>query len=151
MPNVIGQGVTLRGLYIEDFQWTWNISGTVTKDDEGKALSIDTTAANTLKLAVDAATIVGRLEVYENRVQEGIKIGTVSMNGGLKFLVKPNAATSPDQRPAVGDYLVGAVDGSSLGGYVRKATTVELALGTKAQWLVVEAPSDHVSVIAVKV
>lgn len=141
----IGNGVSLRGLFIEDFQFPFLVSGGAAVDvnDAGeKAVMLDTAAANTCKLATDGATILGRLEVYEDREIEGIVLGTVSLFGGTKFIVNPDATDSPDETPAVGDYLVGAVSDASKGGYVRKATTVELALGTKAKWQVVEVGTD---------
>ena len=154
----IGNGVSLRGIFIEDFQFTFLVSGgvDVTIADAGVgAVMLDTAAANTVKLATDGATILGRLEVYENRTIEGIVVGTVSLAGGMKFLVNPDAtASSPDETPAVGDYIVGAVSDAGKKGYVRKATTVELALGTKAKWQVVEIGVDADSnnyVIAISV
>jgi hypothetical protein len=52
--------------------------GAVTQDDLGKALTLDTTAPNTMKLAGDGDPVHGRLETYEDRSQQGAgKVGTV--------------------------------------------------------------------------
>src|SRR5687768_18507669 len=85
MAGLIGNGVTLQGLVPQDFLATWNISGTVDlSTDIGKAVSIDATAANTAKLCADDAVILGILASYEDRKQEGIKIGAVTHKGFLK-------------------------------------------------------------------
>lgn len=138
--------VTLRGIVHDDFQYTFSLksSDAVAADAGVKAVTIDTSAPNQLMLATDASQILGRLEVFEDRTVEGIKVGTVALCGGVKFLVKIGA--SGPETPAVGDFLVGA--GS---GYVRKATTVELALGVHAKWKVVETFMDNLSVIAIRV
>lgn len=118
--------VSLDGIYKEDAQYGVNISGTINlTTDIGKALSIDATAANTLKLAADGDNIIGRLEVYEDRTQEGIKVGTANTDGGMKFPI------GASETVAVGDFIVG--DGN---GFVRKAVT---ATATELKrWLVME-------------
>jgi len=151
MAGIIGRGVTLRGLNHEDFHYTFNISGTVSREDEGMAVCIDTALANTAKAATDGALILGPMVIYENRVNEGIKVGTVALKGGFVFTVDPNAtASSPDETPAVGDYLVGAVNTAGKAGYVRKATTAEIAEG-KRNWLVVEVLGTGATVVAIGV
>ena len=117
-----------------------------------KAMSIRAGVDATAKLATDGEAILGRLFSYEARVSEGVTVGAVATEGCLTFMVNPNVTTSsPDQRPAVGDYIVGDVTTAGLAGYVRKATTAEMALGDRCNWLVVEAPSDHLTVTAMKV
>lgn len=137
--------VSLRGIVHEDFHYGFNAkAGTMVLADAGvKAVAVDTAAANQVKLAADADSILGRLEVYENRVVEGIEMATVAIQGGIQFTVK----TSPgSDMPAVGDFLVGGGSGT-----VRKASDVEMATGKKARWQVVEVASDNLTVIAIKV
>lgn len=110
MSNVIGNGVSLRGLYHDDFQYPFLLATGITKADEGKAVALDASAANTVKLAGDGDRVIGRLEVVEIRVQEGINIGTVSIQGGLDYPVKAGETL------VNGDSLVGAA-----GGLVKKA------------------------------
>lgn len=138
--------LSLRGITQDSFQYPFLLkaSDSVAADAGVKAVTLDTTAANTVKLATDASPIVGRLEVFEDRVVEGVKVGTIATEGGMKFLTKIGA--SAGERPAVGDYLIGA--GS---GYTRKATTVELALGIHAKWLVVEVDTANLWSVAIKV
>lgn len=138
--------VSLRGLYAEDFQYTFLIDGSTngaTIDNAGwAAVSFDYGVQNQVKLAVDGEKIMGRLEVFEDREVEGIITGTVALKGGYKFLVNPDATgSSPDETPAPGDYLVGAVSDGGAAGYVRKATTVEVQAG-KDNWLVCEVGTD---------
>jgi len=102
MTGVIGAGVSLEGIFFPDFEVTMLISGTVTKADEGKAVAIDNTASNTVKLAADGDPVFGRLQAYENRVQEGIKVATVA----TKFIATlPIKAASGVAR---GDSIQGA-------------------------------------------
>lgn len=131
MSGIIGQGVTLRGYYDPAKSFTWNISGAVNKaTDIGKAVSQDTTAPSTAKLATDGARILGTLGSYEDRVQEGVKVGTVNHSGG--FGVPYTGAL------AVGDFACG----SPTPGVIRKVTD-----GAFSKALVVEV--DAVNSIAV--
>jgi len=77
--------VSMAGLFDENWLWTFLISGTVVKTDEGKAVALDTAVANTVKLAGDGDEVIGRLEVFEDRVSEGIKVATVALKGGVKL------------------------------------------------------------------
>jgi len=134
--------VSLKGLPVEDFINTFlvKIGGSeATQADAGNAaMSIDTTTANQVKLAVDGERIYGRLEVREDRVQEGIVVGSIARKGGVTFNVSPTVSlSSPITNPAIGDFLVGAVNGSAKGGFVRKASTAEIQAG-KSNWQVVE-------------
>lgn len=148
--------VSLRGIVHDDFHYTFNLSQASANEavaaDAGRlAVMVDPAAANQVKLVGDGDQILGRLEIFEDRTKtENKVVGTVALKGGMRFLVNPDAATSPDERPAVGDFLVGDARTAGKRGYVRKATTAELAEG-KRQWQVVEAAADHLSVIAIRV
>lgn len=97
--------ISKKGRYLENYQETFYISGAVTQADLGKAVSLDTTAEKTVKLAADGDAIVGRLEVLEARVQEGVTVATVSM----KFIDwVPYAAAAT---PAIGAAVEGAGNG----------------------------------------
>jgi len=98
--------ISTKGRYLEDFQETFYISGTVTQADLGKALSLDATAPKTVKLAADGDIIVGRLEVYEDRVQEGVKVATVSMKF-IDWVPYKTGLTSGDVA-GIGKAIVGA-------------------------------------------
>jgi len=113
MAGLIGNGVTLQGLVPQDFLATWNISGTVDRStDIGKAVSIDATAANTAKLCADDAVILGILASYEDRKQEGIKVGAVAHKGFFKV---PYVNGATDLVPVVGH----SVKGSATAGKVK--------------------------------
>jgi hypothetical protein len=111
MSNVIGNGVSLRGMYHDEFQYPFLLAAGITKADEGKAVTPDASAANTVKLAGDGDQIIGRLEVVEIRIQEGINIGTVSIQGGLDYPLKAAEAALVN-----GDRVVGGGSGT-----IRKA------------------------------
>lgn len=84
MAGIIGNGVSLRGLYSHEYAYTWNISGTVDRAvDLYKAVAQDATVANTAKLAGDGDVVIGVLGSYEDRKQEGIKVGTVFHKGAF--------------------------------------------------------------------
>lgn len=109
MANPIGNGVTLRGFQFEDAQFTCLISGSVSASDVGKAVAQDTTAANTVKLAGDGDVIVGRLMSYENRVQEGLVVGTVAFQFLDTLPIK--SGLSGGAAVVRGKFLIGAGSG----------------------------------------
>lgn len=104
------QGVTLKGT-IPSNDPTFVLDDSITINDCGKAVMQDTSAANKVKLATAGAEILGRLETFEDRVVEGVKVGAVKLIGGFELPTAEAYAA-----PAVGDALVGAA-----GGFVNKA------------------------------
>lgn len=138
MP-AIGNGVTLRGLYSEDFAYTWNLSNTggvnpnasITADGATAAMVQDTTADNTARPSTDGTEIIGALRTYENRVQEGIVVGTIYHKGNFVFMYTGTAPTRGQ-----------AVVGSATPGKVKAATAQNsrntvVAVDTTAQTVVV--------------
>ncbi len=109
MSGLIGQGVSLVGVVPQAFAWVWNVSGTVNQDDVGELVAQDITVDNTVKLLGDGDAPIGLLASYENRVIEGIKIGTVDHKGG--FRVKTTGAIVKG----------GSVQGSATPGVVKAA------------------------------
>ena len=81
MPAVIGFGVTLQGFEADDFSYTWNLNSAVLVADLGKPMTLDTSADNTIKVAGDGDTIIGGLLTFEDRLNEGIKVGTLKRKG----------------------------------------------------------------------
>lgn len=102
--SVIGLGVSLRGMTHEKFHYPFNLAAGITKADEGKAVALDTSAANTVKLAADDERIIGQLVTVEDRTIEGILVGTVALKGGFGF----TEVASPSFALAVGDTVVGS-------------------------------------------
>jgi hypothetical protein len=102
----IGSGVTLKGYFMEAYQFTVLLSGSIVAADVGKALTQDTTVANTFKLAGDGDPIHARLETYEDRVQEGIKVGTAAFHFANELPIK--SGLTAGAVVAVGSTLVGA-------------------------------------------
>ena len=101
MAGLIGEGVSLRGFYDEQWAWTWNISGVVNKaTDMHKLMAQDATAKNTAKLAGADAAPLGVLGSYEDRSVEGVKVGTVYQKGSFQI---PTTGTI-----AIGDSVVGS-------------------------------------------
>jgi hypothetical protein len=92
----------------EDFTFTMNLASGITAADVGKAVALDT-AANTVKLAGDGDNIYGRLETFEDRKQQGIKVGAVSRKFRSKLPVKSGLTSF--NVVAVGDTVVGAGSG----------------------------------------
>jgi len=103
--SVIGQGVSLRGIYFEDWQLVFNVSGSVSKSDVGKAVAIDPNAVNSVRLAADGDHIFGRLQTLEVREIEGITIGTVAVKFSDRLPIKSGQTIN------VGDYVTGAGNG----------------------------------------
>jgi hypothetical protein len=127
--------VVSHGFPFDDFMFTYNISGAVTQDNLGNALTLDPAAASTFTLAADGDAIQGRLFSYEDRTQQGAgKVGTVQR----KFKEKLPA-------PAAHGIVVGdAVCGGAIAGQVRKAGAgvdpiTNLDIETGADLVVVES------------
>ena len=115
--------LSLSGLYSEDFLYPFYAASGITEASEGMAVAIDSTAANTVKLAGDGDRVIGQIQRFEDRVQDGVKLVTVAVKGGFTFNTNPNAtASSPDETPAVGDYLAGGTASGGAKGYVQKAS-----------------------------
>lgn len=127
----IGFGVRLRGIHFEDWHLPFNLAAGITAGDVGKAVTLDATAANTVKLAGDGDAVLGRLEVVESRVQEGVLVGTVALKFAGVLPVKTG------QVVAVGNTVVGAGAGE-----VKAAATAD-----HAHNLVVEVLSGNRAVV----
>lgn len=97
--------VTLRGFHFEDSIFTVNLAAGITKADEGKALALDPSAPNTMKLAGDGDTIVGRLEVVEDRAVEGKLVGACAFRFANVLPIASGATVN------VGDTVIGAGNG----------------------------------------
>ena len=153
MSNAIGV-VSLQGFIVEDTIYTYLLAEGATEAAAASvgvaAMTIDTSAANTLKLAGDGDKIHGILQSYEARDIEDVAVGACAKEGSFKFLVNPNIDTSPTQLPAVGDYLVGAATDAGVKGYVQKATSTQISAG-KNNWQVFEVATDNSYVIAMNV
>jgi hypothetical protein len=98
----IGAGVSLRGIEHDEFHYPFNLAAGTVVADASKAVSLDTSAANTVKLAADGDAIVGKLVTVEDRTIEGILVGAVALKGGFKFTIKSGETV------AIGDTVVGA-------------------------------------------
>ena len=94
--------VTLNGYAFEDSMLTFHLASGITAADVGKAVALDTTAPNKVKLAGDDDYIIGRLETVELRTQEGQNVGTVALRFAQRLPIKSGETI------AVGDSLIGA-------------------------------------------
>lgn len=92
-----------------DYTFTMNVSGAVTRAHVGRAVALDTTADNTVKLAGDGDEIYGRLESFETGGLDGLTVGAVSRKFRAPLPVK--AGLTGFNAVARGDTLVGAGDG----------------------------------------
>lgn len=120
--------VVSRGYDFPEFKFTYLLSGTVTEADVGKAVSLDTTVANTVKLAVADEIIFGRLEAYESRTVLGMVVGTVSRK--FKDIV-PYTGTAP----TIGQ----SVTGSATPGVVKVGTVQNLQDNRVVETLVINS------------
>lgn len=99
-------GLSHKGRYLEKFQEYFYLDAAITAADVGKAVELDPTGEQKVKLATDGGVIIGRLEVVEDRKQEGIKVGTVSLKGFAHFPIK--AGLTAGDVVAIGKTIVGA-------------------------------------------
>ena len=96
--------MTHRGIRNEESALTWYLDASITSPaDVGKPVSI--TGNFTVGLAVDGAEILGQLESFENRLQEGVKVGAVNHHMSAKF-------TYTGSDPVAGGKIVGAGGGN---------------------------------------
>jgi hypothetical protein len=105
VSDIFHTQVALHNFDFPEFQLTFKLATAVVAADTGKAVSLDATAPNTVKLVADNEPIFGRLYTYEDRTIEGQKVGTVE----LKFARK--LAILSGQTVVVGDRLIGAGNG----------------------------------------
>lgn len=102
--EIAGGGISLVGIPHSEFRRTVYLAAGITSADVGKPVTLDTSANNTFKLAGANDVIYGNLKVVENRVQEGILVGTIEFKGGFQW-TKSGVI-------AVGDGVVGAGAGA---------------------------------------
>lgn len=134
MSGSMTSGVSLSNMFDDDWTMPFNLAAATVVGNVGAAMSLDTSAGATAKLAVDDEEILGRLETFEDRVSEGTKIGTITMKGIFTFR---SIATVP---------AIGAqVTGSATAGEVKTAVTP--AVGRRAQVVARDATNRIVTVI----
>ena len=102
--EIAGGGISFVGIPHSEFRRTAYLAAGITSADVGKPVTLDTSANNTYKLAGANDVIYGNLKVVENRVQEGILVGTIEFKGGFQW-TKSGVI-------AVGDGVVGAGAGA---------------------------------------
>jgi hypothetical protein len=94
----------------EDFTFTYYLHADIVAADVGKAVALDTTSRNAVRLAGDNDQVFGRLETFEDRTQEGVKVGAVSRKFRSKL-------------PTTGTVVIGdTVTGSATPGVVKAST-----------------------------
>lgn len=102
--EIAGGGISFVGIPHSEFRRTAYLAAGITSADVGKPVTLDTSANNTYKLAGDGDVVYGNLKVVENRVQEGILVGTIEFKGGFNW---PKSGVI-----AVGNGVVGAGAGA---------------------------------------
>lgn len=105
MPTSFHDKVTLRGFHWEYSSLTFNLAAEVTAADVGKAVSLNGTVPNSVKLAADGDAIVGYLSTFEDRTVEGIKVGAVELQFANLLPIADGATVT------VGSTVVGAGGG----------------------------------------
>lgn len=83
--QIASGGISLVGIPHSEFRRTVYLAAGTVAADVGKPVTLDTTADNTFKLAGADDVVYGCLKVVENRVQEGILVGTVEFKGGFTW------------------------------------------------------------------
>lgn len=93
--------VTLKNTHIEAFSFTFYLEAATLETDIGKAVAVDGTANNTVKLAGDGDRVIGHLSTVEDRTVEGVLVGAVDLKGGFSM---PYTGTAP----AIGEGVLGS-------------------------------------------
>jgi len=127
---IIGQGISLRGMTHEKFHYPFYLASGITIADVGKAVALDSSAANTVKLTGADEQVIGQLVSFEDRGVEGVLVGTVSLRGGFKF--------TGEGVIAVGDTVVG----SATAGTVKVAAAVD-----HSDNMVVEIDGTNITIV----
>jgi len=130
--TAIGSGISLRGIDHEDFSYPFNLEASIVAADVGKPVTLDGSAANTVKLAGDTDVIVGQLRTVEDRTIEGVLVGTVLTKGFFQFAV--DSATTI----AVGLSVTGSAVANEIKAAVAANETsvvVESSAGLATVWL----------------
>lgn len=118
--EIASGGVSLVGIPQNNFRMTVRLAAGITRADEGKPVTQDTSTANTFKLAGDGDIVMGNLKIADSRLAEGILVGTVEFKGGFQW---PKSGVV-----AIGDSVVGAGAGAVKTG--TNARTLVVAVGT---------------------
>lgn len=132
MSGIIGSGVNLDYFPMEDWHFTVNLDSAIVEADIGKAVAWSTSAARTVVLTADTNIVAGRLETFENRLVEGVKVGTVALKGLFKL---PYTGTAP----SLGD----SIQGSATPGVVK---LLAAAQGRNAVVIAVDTVSNPTTV-----
>lgn len=134
-------GVVSYGFPIDAFTFTYFVSGVALTDAaanalDGRAVSLDTSAASTVKLTTDGEAIFGRVYRGENRQIAGVVTASIQR----KF--KEKLPATAGHGIVIGGRVVGAA-----GGLVRAANTgVPAEVTAAADNIVVEVGTDYVVV-----
>lgn len=127
------------GFPLDPFIFTYKLAGVYATDEAiaataGKAVSLDTTAVNGVKLAGDGDAIFGRIVVPERRTVLGMNVASVAR----KF--KDKLPTVAGYNAVVGDRVIGAGSGT-----VKKATA-NAGAGVPTDPVVIEVFPGYVAV-----
>lgn len=124
-------GVVSYGFPIDATIFTYLLAAGMTAADVGKAVTLDTTAANRVRLAAAGEAIFGRLESYEDRDSLSIKTGAVARQ------FKEKLPAPAGHNMVVGD----SVTGGAIAGNAAKAGAANrtIVVETGATFVVVEA------------
>lgn len=93
-----------KSLPVEEFAFPFYLEASITEDDIGKTVALDTSAANTVKLTTAGSVVLGVLDSFENRTEESVRVGTVQMKGGFEV----TWTGTGNAIPSVGHGLVGS-------------------------------------------
>lgn len=129
--------VVLEGFPFGTFTFSYLLSGVTATDDDayatvGKAVAQDTAAAGTMKLAGDGDAIVGRVYQAENRVLDGLVVGSIAR----KFKERLPAASG--HGISVGDRIVGAGAGLVKAAVDNTDHTQPLVVATGDEFVIAE-------------
>ena len=113
------QNVRHQGIRTESANASFYLNSTITStSDIGKPVSLDASANFTVGLSQDGEDILGFLESFENRSQEGYNCGAVAPKIYTDF-------TYTGPTPVIGQWVVGAGNGEVKGTIERSRALVE--------------------------
>lgn len=125
--------VVSYGFPIDVTTFTYLLAAGMTAADVGKAVTLDTTAANRVRLAAAGEAIFGRLETYEDRDSLSIKTGAVSR----QFKEKLPAPAA--HGIVVGNSVTGGAIPGNVAAVAANGVNRTIVVETGATYVVVEA------------
>jgi len=93
--------ISFKNIHVEEFSLSFYLEASIVADDIGKGVTIDDSAARTVKLAGAGDRVIGHLSTVEDRTVDGVLVGAVDLKGSFSMAYTGTA-------PTIGQGVVGS-------------------------------------------